>query len=378
MEPTRYGGICRRFLNGSCRFGLRCNYRHELPAVPSSQICKHFQKGGCWYGERCKYFHVLQPEVDTAAAGRRGSVPAVSSSSVAFAPPDRRGSEPAFLQSEEDGQHSRQECSRSEPMVNASNSQNTGHPTANIAEEPSQGTYTSSELAHSSRSESSSSEDGAAAAAASSTQAEETEAVLQSINVTCGICMDKVYEKTHRRNQVFGILPNCNHSFCLECIMTWRKTKDLGPDVVKSCPQCRVRSPFYVPSKYWVEGQAKENVIAAFKEKFSKKTCSYYTRYRCCPFKTECLYRHNKPAHPRSYQVNAVVLECTISFQHCLDALVGRFVIYVPPAFFFCSQYPTEDDNDYEDEGDFLDLRNFFIAVTLLGDDDDVFDFLFT
>ncbi|XP_008295002.1 makorin, ring finger protein, 4 [Stegastes partitus] len=352
MEPTRYGGICRRFLNGSCRFGLRCNYRHELPAVPSSQICKHFQKGGCWYGERCKYFHVLQPEVDTAAAGRRGSVPAVSSSSVAFAPPDRRGSEPAFLQSEEDGQHSRQECSRSEPMVNASNSQNTGHPTANIAEEPSQDT--SSELAHSSRSaqvgachatneeESSSSEDGAAAAAASSTQAEETEAVLQSINVTCGICMDKVYEKTHRRNQVFGILPNCNHSFCLECIMTWRKTKDLGPDVVKSCPQCRVRSPFYVPSKYWVEGQAKENVIAAFKEKFSKKTCSYYTRYRCCPFKTECLYRHNKPAHPRSYQ------------------------------------YPTEDDNDYEDEGDFLDLRNFFIAVTLLGDDDDVFDFLFT
>lgn len=145
-------------------------------------------------------------------------------------------------------------------------------------------------------------EDGAAAAAASGTQGtiEEMEAFLQSKNVTCGICMDKVYEKTDPRNHVFGILPNCNHSFCLQCIMTWRKTKDLGPDVVKwvsvifkhltahddtwgkdltwhqclmifflrSCPQCRVRSAFYVPNKHWVEGQAKESVIAAFKEKF--------------------------------------------------------------------------------------------------------------
>uniref|UniRef100_A0A3P8TVR3 RING-type E3 ubiquitin transferase n=1 Tax=Amphiprion percula TaxID=161767 RepID=A0A3P8TVR3_AMPPE len=337
----------RRFLNGSCRLGPRCNYRHEWPVIPSSQICRYFQKGGCWYGDRCKYFHVLQPEVVTAAAGRRGSVPAVSSSSVAFAPPDRRGSEPALLQTEEEGQHSRQECSRSQPVVNASNSQNAGHLTANIAEEPSEAeSVQSSRVAQAAachgtkEEESSSSVDGAAAAtAAPGTQVEETEAFLQSKNITCGICMDKVYEKTHSRHQVFGILPNCNHSFCLECIMTWRKTKDLGPEVVKSCPQCRVRSPFYVPNKYWVEGQAKESVIATFKEKFSKKNCNYYSRYGCCPFKTECLYRHNKSARRTS------------------------------------SRHHTEDDDD---EDDFADLRNLVIAVTLLGDDDDVFEFLFT
>lgn len=37
---------------------------------------------------------------------------------------------------------------------------------------------------------------------------------------------------------------------------------------LRRCPQCRVRSAFYVPHKYWVEGQAKEDLIAEFKEKF--------------------------------------------------------------------------------------------------------------
>ncbi|XP_078111029.1 makorin, ring finger protein, 4 isoform X1 [Sander vitreus] len=341
----RSGSICRRFINGSCRFGPRCNYRHEWPVLPSSQICRYFQKGGCWYGDRCRYLHVLQPEVD---AGRRGSVPTVSSSRVVYTLPDRRGSEPAFLQARVT---STQECSRSQLVDNISNPQHSiGHLATDIAEEQSQDMNTprtaSWELVQSSEvaqacacdgrndqeiSSSDTTEDGAAAAA-SSTQGniEEIEAFLQSKNVTCGICMDKVYEKTDPRNHIFGILPNCNHAFCLQCITTWRKTKDLGPDVVKSCPQCRVRSAFYVPNRHWVEGQAKESLIAAFKEKFSKRRCSYYTRYRCCPFKTECLYRHDKHARRRSFP------------------------------------YDTEDE-DY----DGVDLLNLFIAMTLIGDDDD-------
>lgn len=75
-----------------------------------------------------------------------------------------------------------------------------------------------------------------AGAAAAGTSQENMEAYLRSKDVTCGICMDKVYEKTHPRNQMFGILPNCSHAFCLQCIRTWRKTKDFGPDVVKYAP----------------------------------------------------------------------------------------------------------------------------------------------
>ncbi|KAK9515413.1 hypothetical protein VZT92_026062 [Zoarces viviparus] len=341
MDSVRNASVCRRFINGSCRLGPRCSYRHEWPVIP--QICRYFQKGECWYGERCRYLHIL-PEV-VAVEGRRGSVPTVSSS-VAYTPPDRRGSEPALLQADV---LYRPAYNGPQLGVNISNPpHNTGLLAADIAEEQSQDPNTpltasgesvrSSEAAQTCAREgrneqetSNETEDGAAAAAFSTRgNMEEMDAFLRSQNVTCGICMDKVYEKTDPSKHVFGILPNCNHSFCLQCIMTWRKTKDLGLDVVKSCPQCRVRSAFYVPNKHWVEGSAKERLIAAFKEKFSKKRCNYYTRYRCCPFKTECLYRHDKHA-PRG-----------------------------------SLQYSTEDE-DYDD----VDLINLFVAMALLRDHDD-------
>ncbi|XP_058498761.1 makorin, ring finger protein, 4 [Solea solea] len=348
MDSGRSGSICRRFINGSCRYGLRCNYRHEWPVIPSAQICRHYQKGGCWFGERCRFLHVLQPEGDVAVASRRGSVPTVfSSSHVAHTHLGRRESEPALLRTEV---MSRQECSRSGNVTNPQH--NAGRLVLDITEEQSQDTESprapplesgpSSDVVSAGACDrqneqtSSTATEQVAAAAACGTQVEgeEMEAFFRSKDVTCGICMDKVYEKMNPADKVFGILPNCNHSFCLQCIMTWRKTKDFGPNVVKSCPQCRVRSAFYVPHKYWVDGQAKENVIAAFKEKCSKRSCSYYARYRCCPFKTECLYQH-KPTRRRSYP------------------------------------HPTED----EDDCDGLDLLNFFLAMTLLsGDDDDDFD----
>ncbi|KAK5894564.1 hypothetical protein CesoFtcFv8_011246 [Champsocephalus esox] len=296
MDAARDEGICRRFLNGTCRFGSRCIYRHDC--IPPVQICRYFQKGICWYGERCRYVHVLHPEVDAAVAPRRGSMPTVSSSRGSYAPPDRRGSEPALL-------HATVTSSRrSQLLVHRSYPpQNNERVAADIAEEQSQDARTplsaswesiqSSEDAQAcnerNEQEISSNEaavNGAAAAAAASNSLriiEAIEASLQSKSVTCGICMDK----------------------------------------------CRVRSAFYVPHRHWVEGRAKEGVIAAFKEKFSKKRCSYFSRYGCCPFKTECLYRHDKHAH-------------------------GSFPYY------------TEED-DY----DSVDLLNLFIAMTLLGDDDE-------
>uniref|UniRef100_A0A3P8URJ0 RING-type E3 ubiquitin transferase n=1 Tax=Cynoglossus semilaevis TaxID=244447 RepID=A0A3P8URJ0_CYNSE len=316
MDTGRSGVVCRRFMNGSCRYGSRCIYSHVLPVLPSAQICRYYQKGGCWFRERCRFLHVLESDVNEAAASRRGSVPVVSSSSASYAAnaqPVRRGSEPTLPITV------RQEWSR-------------GGISAITC--PTWLTLFLCVLQNSS--DKAPDEGAAAAAAASGTQVkgEETSSFLQSKDVTCGICMDKVYEKMNPGDKVFGILPNCNHSFCLQCIMTWRKTKEFGPDVVKSCPQCRVRSPFYVPHRQWVEGQEKESLIAAFKEKCSKKNCGYYARYRCCPFKTECLYRHN-PSHHRSFR------------------------------------YPIEDDEDY----DGIDLLNFFIAMTLLSGDDDDEDF---
>ncbi|XP_068163612.1 probable E3 ubiquitin-protein ligase makorin-1 [Antennarius striatus] len=141
---------------------------------------------------------------------------------------------------------------------------------------------------------------GSAAVASRTQRQEEREAFHQSESVTCGICLEKVYENTRDEDRVFAILSKCNHSFCLQCIRTWRNTKNLGPDVVKTCPMCRVRSAFYVPSKYWVEGRAKEEVIAAFKSKFRKKRCIHYWRLGCCPFEDDCLYRHEELSQERT------------------------------------------------------------------------------
>lgn len=50
-------------------------------------------------------------------------------------------------------------------------------------------------------------------------------AIQRSKDKICGICLEVILEKPGRE-QRFGILPNCNHIFCLECIRTWRKAKN--------------------------------------------------------------------------------------------------------------------------------------------------------
>lgn len=134
----------------------------------------------------------------------------------------------------------------------------------------------------------------------------------------------------------------------------------------RACPQCRVKSPFYIPNKYWVEnGKPKEDLIASFKERsrldliyifnltglryhvriqciavisavcrellimyvfffffhFSKLKCRFYSRDGCCPFQSECIYRHEgPPGRPRRRTV-------TLTFEiHRYSEFIGAGV----------------------------------------------------
>ncbi|XP_012726037.2 makorin, ring finger protein, 4 [Fundulus heteroclitus] len=354
MDSARSGNVCRRFINGFCRFGSRCKFIHDSTPIPASQICRYFQKGECWYGERCRFFHVL-PQVGPAFAGRRGSAPAASSSSMAYSS-ERRGSEPALQRANVSSRH---QCSGSQSAVAFSPPLHTRHPPEYIVADRSQ----ENDMASAQRSDiaqasawqgtdeepsiSETAEDGATAASNNGNNGV-TGAFLQSKNVVCGICMEAIYEKETERGRVFGILPNCNHPFCLECITTWRKVKDIGSDVVRACPQCRVRSDFYVPSKYWVEGQEKEKVIAAFKKKFSEKRCHNFDRYGYCPFKKECLYRHVPDSTPSA-------------LSYILDDL----------------EEEEDDDDDDDDVVDLGGLLGIFISMRLIGGEDAEEDLLF-
>ncbi|KAM4654048.1 E3 ubiquitin-protein ligase makorin-2 isoform 3-T4 [Amazona ochrocephala] len=83
----------------------------------------------------------------------------------------------------------------------------------------------------------------------------------------CSICMEVVYEKPSASERRFGILSNCNHTYCLSCIRQWRCAKQFENPIIKSCPECRVISEFVIPSTYWVEDQEKKNeLIEAFKQ----------------------------------------------------------------------------------------------------------------
>ena len=80
-------------------------------------------------------------------------------------------------------------------------------------------------------------------------------AVARSKDLTCGICMEVVYQKTVSSERRFGLLSNCNHVFCLTCIRKWRAAKQFERQTVRSVwlsgggNQCRNDMFVYVAKK---------------------------------------------------------------------------------------------------------------------------------
>ncbi|NWU89897.1 MKRN1 ligase, partial [Upupa epops] len=108
--------------------------------------------------------------------------------------------------------------------------------------------------------------------------------------------MDLVYEKPLYKDRLFGILPNCSHSYCLGCIRKWRRRRDFHSTVVKACPECRVTSGYYIPCKYWVcDAAEKEQLIKTFKARMGKIQCKYFMKNEGqCPFKADCIHLHRR------------------------------------------------------------------------------------
>lgn len=121
-------------------------------------------------------------------------------------------------------------------------------------------------------------------------------AIARSKDKFCGICMEVVVEK-QGVDQRFGILQNCNHVFCLECIRKWRQNKEkhFNNEIARACPECRVASDFICPSTYWVGDikEEKEKLIKGYKNALSDKHCKYFKNGEGkCPFGNKCFYKH--------------------------------------------------------------------------------------
>lgn len=118
-------------------------------------------------------------------------------------------------------------------------------------------------------------------------------ALANSHEKVCGICFETIMEKVPFERR-FGILPNCNHCFCLACIRKWRQAKQFENNIIRACPECRVTSDFVCPSTYWVETEeAKEKLINNYKQALSRKDCKYFRKGSgSCPFGNKCFYLH--------------------------------------------------------------------------------------
>ena len=138
---------------------------------------------------------------------------------------------------------------------------------------------------------------------------------------TCGICLEDIVRSGKR----FGLLSGCSHCFCIDCLPTWRRTSpsscdnnnnnnnnvnDMNVDSTddmasfnnhhhhhhenaRSCPQCRKKSDFTVPSSKFCLGNEKQKVIGNYKQQFSQSPCKYFDgTLGSCPFGRNCFYTH--------------------------------------------------------------------------------------
>ncbi len=62
---------------------------------------------------------------------------------------------------------------------------------------------------------------------------EQAFAVAKSKDKTCGICMEVIVEKSPKTEARFGIMPNCNHCFCLACLRKWRQAKTFENKIIR-------------------------------------------------------------------------------------------------------------------------------------------------
>ncbi|KAH9975929.1 hypothetical protein BGW80DRAFT_71953 [Lactifluus volemus] len=111
----------------------------------------------------------------------------------------------------------------------------------------------------------------------------------------CAICMEVPV--------TFGLLVDCSHVFCIDCIRMWRGQGNSSDDLSlthmhKTCPYCRISSKYVIPSSHFYPSghPGKAHIIEQYKESLQRVSCKYFAasnpENRFCPFGRDCLYQH--------------------------------------------------------------------------------------
>ncbi|XP_004382440.1 E3 ubiquitin-protein ligase makorin-1 isoform X2 [Trichechus manatus latirostris] len=333
---------CRYFMHGVCKEGDNCRYSHDLSDSPYGVVCKYFQRGYCIYGDRCRYEHSKPLKQEEAAATDPTTKPSLAASSslssgvgplvgMSASEPEARNADLATVGAAAEDWVNAIEFVPGQPYC--------GRAAPSCTEVPPQGSVTKEESEKEQPAVETKQQLCPYAAVGecrygencvylhgdscdmcglqvlhpvdaaqrsqhikSCIEAHEKDmelsfAVQRSKDMVCGICMEVVYEKANPSERRFGILSNCNHTYCLKCIRKWRSAKQFESKIIKSCPECRITSNFVIPSEYWVEEkEEKQKLIQKYKEAMSNKACRYFDEGRgSCPFGGNCFYKHAYP-----------------------------------------------------------------------------------
>eukprot|EP00397_Hematodinium_sp_SG-2012_P032645 GEMP01034778.1.p1 GENE.GEMP01034778.1~~GEMP01034778.1.p1 ORF type:complete len:283 (+),score=101.53 GEMP01034778.1:51-851(+) len=128
---------------------------------------------------------------------------------------------------------------------------------------------------------------------------DEAEDTRAGNNTTCGICYEPIDTKPGEKR--FGMLENCDHFFCLDCIREWRKTgadaaKPAQKQNVRLCPVCRVESFVVIPADRHVCGEEKTAIMKEYKGNMITIPCKFWDHGRgSCSFGASCFYAHCNP-----------------------------------------------------------------------------------
>lgn len=226
---------CRFFAQGSCTKGALCPFAH-IAAEPSAVPCKFFLEGQCRYARNCRFSH-------TVAEAH------LHDSSIEFARQQRA------MTYWDAG-----------TKTDWSDSPHTIASGANVFYTP----------------------DAVLGPVTPSLPSQSPD------DIKCGICFEQLDSGTRR----FGMLENCDHLFCLECIREWRKTGAANATPahkqnVRSCPVCRVESFFVIPSDRHVCGEEKAATQNEYRKNMKVIPCKFWDFGRgSCNFGTSCFYAH--------------------------------------------------------------------------------------